>query len=274
MQHWIISIYDYKLDQYVYRYLLFKSIRLIFYMRIRFLSRKLICESCMVRLSLHNIMKWSSIPVYSCVQYLTRISEDKMAACSRTTFQEHFLEWKWKSQNCWSSSVSHICWSQWLHIHVWALARNVKLGVAHAPGMPGTFSPPPRVNDPDMHHGTCARHAPWCIPGSLSSGFRWSRWRGKRFRRVHNLQFNVPGKRSMVLFLVQEQVQDWKKYFLAYARIRSPCVQFSRANYYASKVVFITKCGCENDDIPTYLDKWPLDLYWQGMCLQDKSKPV
>ena len=38
------------------------------------------------------------------------------------------------------------------------LARYVKLRVAHAPGMPGTFSPPPRVNDPDMQHGTCVTH--------------------------------------------------------------------------------------------------------------------
>ena len=34
------------------------------------------------------------------------------------------------------------------------LARYVKLRVAHAPG---TFSPPPRVSDPDMHHGPCVR---------------------------------------------------------------------------------------------------------------------
>ena len=40
------------------------------------------------------------------------------------------------------------------------LARYVKLRVAHAPGMPGTFSPPPRVSDPDMHHGTCVMHVP------------------------------------------------------------------------------------------------------------------
>ena len=31
------------------------------------------------------------------------------------------------------------------------VARYVKLTVAHAPGVPGTFSPPPRVSDPDMH---------------------------------------------------------------------------------------------------------------------------
>ena len=52
------------------------------------------------------------------------------------------------------------------------LTRNVKLWVAHAPGMPGTFSQPLRVSDPDMHHGTCKRHVPWCMPGSLTSGGR------------------------------------------------------------------------------------------------------
>ena len=55
---------------------------------------------------------------------------------------------------------------------VWAahglLARNVKLGVVHAPGMPGTLSRPSRVSDPDMHHGTCVTHVPWCLPGLLT----------------------------------------------------------------------------------------------------------
>ena len=46
------------------------------------------------------------------------------------------------------------------------LASYVKLRVAHASGMPGTFSPPPRVSDPDMHHGTCVTHVPWCIRDS------------------------------------------------------------------------------------------------------------
>ena len=39
----------------------------------------------------------------------------------------------------------------------------VTLRVAHTPGMPGTFSPPPRVSDPDMHNGTCVTHVPWCM---------------------------------------------------------------------------------------------------------------
>ena len=38
------------------------------------------------------------------------------------------------------------------------LARYGNLRVAHAPGMPGSFPPPPRVSDPDMHHGTCVTH--------------------------------------------------------------------------------------------------------------------
>ena len=35
------------------------------------------------------------------------------------------------------------------------IARYVKLPVTHAPEMPRTFSQPPRVSHPDMHHGTC-----------------------------------------------------------------------------------------------------------------------
>ena len=81
------------------------------------------------------------------------------------------------------------------------LARYVKLRFAHAPGMPGTFSPTPRVRDPDMHHGTCVTHVPWCMSGSLTSGFLWNRWWGKRsrhYRRMHNPQFYISGKRPMV----------------------------------------------------------------------------
>ena len=43
---------------------------------------------------------------------------------------------------------------------------------------PGTFSPSERDRDPDMHHGTCVTHVPWCMSGSLSGSFLWSRWWG------------------------------------------------------------------------------------------------
>ena len=78
------------------------------------------------------------------------------------------------------------------------LTRYVKLRVAHAPGMMGTFSPPPRVSDPDMHHGTCVTHVPCWMPGSLTTGFLWIPWRGKHSRRMRNLQFCLYGKRRMV----------------------------------------------------------------------------
>ena len=62
------------------------------------------------------------------------------------------------------------------------LTNYAKLRVAHEPGMPGTFSPPPQVSNPDMYHGTCVTHVPWCMPGSLTIGFLWSRWHSWRMR--------------------------------------------------------------------------------------------
>ena len=50
------------------------------------------------------------------------------------------------------------------------LAKYIKLQVAHAPGMPGTLSAPPRISGPDMHHGTCKTHVPWCMPVSFEVG--------------------------------------------------------------------------------------------------------
>ena len=65
----------------------------------------------------------------------------------------------------------------------WASCQIRKIAGAHAPGMPGTFSPSLQACDPDMHHGTCVTHVPWCMPGSLTCGFLWNRRRGR----------NVPG---------------------------------------------------------------------------------
>ena len=76
------------------------------------------------------------------------------------------------------------------------IARYVKLQVVHPPGMPGMCSSPPLVSEPDMHHGTCMTRVSWCIPGSLTSGFLWSRWRWKRSRHsrcMRNPQFYVSG---------------------------------------------------------------------------------
>ena len=82
------------------------------------------------------------------------------------------------------------------------LTRYVELRVAHEPGMPRTFSPPLWVTGLDIHHGPCVTHGPRCMPGSLTSGFLWSRWRGRRSRhsrRMCNPQFYASGKRPLSL---------------------------------------------------------------------------
>ena len=72
-------------------------------------------------------------------------------------------------------------------------------GCARAGNAESVF-PPPRVSDPNIHHGTRVTHVPWCMPGSLSSSFSWSRWVGKRSRhsrRMHIPQSYVSGKRPI-----------------------------------------------------------------------------
>ena len=67
------------------------------------------------------------------------------------------------SNNVMGSTTSMVSVSIFCHYHLpqhMPLARYEKLRVAHAPGMPGTFSPLPRVSDPDMHQGTCVTHVP------------------------------------------------------------------------------------------------------------------
>ena len=52
--------------------------------------------------------------------------------------------------------------------------RYVKLRVAHAPGMPGTFFPPPTLKATASKRSryACVTHVPWCMSGSLTLGGR------------------------------------------------------------------------------------------------------
>ena len=75
------------------------------------------------------------------------------------------------------NNIITVCW----RTTAWASYQIRKIAGAHAPGMPGTFSSSPQVSDPDMHHGTCVTHVPWCMPGSLTNGFLWNRRRGETF---------------------------------------------------------------------------------------------
>ena len=86
------------------------------------------------------------------------------------------------------------------------LTRYAKLRVAHAPGMSGTFSPPSRVSDPNMHYGPCVTPVPWRMLESLTSSFVWSRWRRKRSRH-----FSACATRNSV-YLVRGPLQRYVQY--------------------------------------------------------------
>ena len=64
---------------------------------------------------------------------------------------------------------------------VWASCQIRTIAGCACAGNAANVSPLPWVSDPDMHHGTCVTHVPWCMPGSLTSGFLWSWWRKKTF---------------------------------------------------------------------------------------------
>ena len=79
-------------------------------------------------------------------------------------------------------------------------------------------SPPPRVSDSDMHHGTCVTHLPWCMAGSLTGGFHWSLWREKRsrhsqhMRNICNFAYLVRGPWSYPYVLTRPRSFDEGKF--------------------------------------------------------------
>ena len=89
------------------------------------------------------------------------------------TYREIVMKLRWNIGHEWCQTTGKM--------PQWASCQIRKIAGAHAPGMPGTFSPSPHVSDPDMHHGTCVTHVPWCMPGSLTSGFILNRRRGETF---------------------------------------------------------------------------------------------
>ena len=78
--------------------------------------------------------------------------------------------------------------SNYVMFHAWASSQIRKIVGCACAGNAGNSFPPPWFSDPEMHHGTCVRHVPWCMPGSLTSGFLWRRWRGKRSRHSRRMR--------------------------------------------------------------------------------------
>ena len=85
------------------------------------------------------------------------------------------------------------------------LARYVKLRIAHAPEMPGTFSLSPTSNEKTSKR---SRHASRHVRDAravMHVGIANPRWRGKRSqnsRCMRNPQFYVSGKRSMYVMIL------------------------------------------------------------------------
>ena len=81
------------------------------------------------------------------------------------------------------------------------LTRYVDLRVAHAPGMPGTFSPPPTSKETpskwSRHASRHVRHARAVMHVGIAKP-RWRRKRSRHSRRMRNPQFYVSGKRPMI----------------------------------------------------------------------------
>ena len=61
-------------------------------------------------------------------------------------------------------------------VGIWASYQIRKIAGCACAGNVGNVFPTrrlqrkPLVNDPDMHHGTCVTHVPWCMSGSLTCG--------------------------------------------------------------------------------------------------------
>ena len=98
-----------------------------------------------------------------------------------------FRQWRWSTN--WNRGGQVLWTGQWVNTYVFngpLLLRKIA-GCACAGNAGNVF---PAIVGMRSRHAS--RHVPWCMPGSLTSGFLWSRWRGKRSRhsrRMRNPQF-------------------------------------------------------------------------------------
>ena len=90
-----------------------------------------------------------------------------------------------------------------MHIDgLWASYQIRKIAGCACAGNTGNVFPHRRLqrkplgSDPDMHHGTCVTHMPWCMSGSLTRGAGKT---VKAFPEHAHPQFFVSGKRPMVI---------------------------------------------------------------------------
>ena len=119
------------------------------------------------------------------------------------------------------------------------LTRYAKLRLAHAPGMPATFPPPPWVSDPAASRHARDARAVMHAEIAYWRCFLWSRWRGKRSRhsrRMHYRNFTYLFRGSL-------------------------CVRFPAAVFCCGlvPVIFPYSSGLLNRHCD---NQWPLSLTW------------
>ena len=79
-----------------------------------------------------------------------------------------------------------------IHVAIWRhygpLTRYKKLQVAHAPGMPGTFSPPPISKETTSQRSRHASRHVRQARAVMHVGIAYLRWRGKRSRHSRRMR--------------------------------------------------------------------------------------
>ena len=160
----------------------------------------------------------------------------------------------------------------------WASWQIRKIRGCSCTGNAGNIFPPPRLSDPDMHHGKCMPHVPWCMLGSLTNGFLWSRCRGKRYRhsrRMRNPQFYASAKKPIVFNykncswppkkskamdgLHKPEFTDNRKYEAGH---NSHLLTFP--NDISHEMIFLHRCNVNQTATP--LDTTQLRLFPSQMC--------
>ena len=101
------------------------------------------------------------------------------------------IEWHENYWNRLNGINGHSNWPHPVCFLVSMCCCNVNITFWYYHMVPMGFLPDIRLR---MHHGTYVTHIPWCMLGSITSGFPWSRWQGKcsqHSRRMRNQRFNV-----------------------------------------------------------------------------------
>ena len=130
----------------------------------------------------------------------------------------------------------------WLCDDYGPLARYVKLRVAHAPGMPGTFSPPPTSNETAIKR---SRHASRHVRDAravMHVGIANMRWWGKRSRHsrgMRNTQFCVSDKRPIGVAELGHQLMDYNQ---VRAKSLSESWYVVNKNTYSNGILLLLSC--------------------------------